>query len=114
MNLDGWHPRKVPITSGLMRQKKQSLRGHFQWLEPLLQSGMLPSNCGRPNRITTEALVAYVKTFRGLDFANDTGIASFLYDEMGFIPELSPQGNKFRARDGGPSAVKGLGIPSTP
>jgi|SRR6516164_4132783 len=65
---------------------------------------------GRPNRITTEALVAYVKTFRGLDYANNEGIASFLYDEMGFIPKLSPEGNKFRARDGGP-AVRGWEFP---
>ena len=39
MNLGDWHPREVPVTPALMRQKKESLRGNFQWFEPLLQSG---------------------------------------------------------------------------
>jgi hypothetical protein len=111
MNLGDWHPREVPVTPGLMRQKKESLRGNFQWFEPLLQSGTLPANYGRPNRIATEDLVAYVKTFRGLDYATDESIASFLYDEMGFIPKLSPEGNKFRARDGGSIALRGWEFP---
>ena len=101
MDLGDWHPREVPITSGLMRQKKESLRGNFQWVEPLLQSGMLPANANRPNRITTEALLAYVKTFRGLEFATDESIASFLYNEIGFIAKLSPEGNRFRGANGG-------------
>ena len=102
MNLGDWHPREVPITTGLMRQKKESLRGNHQWLEPLLQSGTLPANYGRPNRITTGELLRYVKAFRGLDYATEESIASFLYDEMGFIPKLSPEGNKFRGSNGGP------------
>src|SRR5262249_11877928 len=44
MDLGDWHPREVPVTRGLMKQKKESLRGHFQWMEPLLQSGELPAN----------------------------------------------------------------------
>ena len=102
MNLDDWHPREVPITAGLMRQKKESLRGNHQWFEPLLQSGTLPANYGRPNRITTGELLRYVKTFRGLEYATDESVASFLYDEMRFIPKLSPEGNKFRGSNGGP------------
>jgi hypothetical protein len=102
LDLGHWHPSEVPITTGLMRQKKESLRGNFQWLEPLLQSGTLPDNYGRPNRITTGELLRYVKTFRGLEYATDESIASFLYDEMGFIPELAPEGNKFRGSNGGP------------
>jgi hypothetical protein len=102
MNLSDWHPREVPITTGLIRQKKESLRGNFQWFEPLLQSGTLPANYGRNNRITTDELLRYVKTFRGLEYATDESIASFLYDEMGFIPELAPEGNKFRGKNGGP------------
>jgi hypothetical protein len=102
MNLADWHPREVPITTGLMRQKKESLRGNFQWLEPLLQSGTLSANYGRPNRITTGELLRYVKTFRGLEYATDESIASFLYDDMRFIPELAPEGNKFRGKNGGP------------
>ena len=102
MNLGDWHPREVPVTPGLMRQKKESLRGNFQWFEPLLQSGTLPANFGRPNRITTGELLRYVRTFRGLEYATDESIASFLYDEMGFIPELAPEGNKFRGSHGGP------------
>jgi hypothetical protein len=102
MNLGDWHPREVPITTGLMRQKKESLRGNFQWLEPLLQSGTLPANYGRPNRITTGELLHYVKTFRGLEYATDESIASFLYDDMCFIPKLAPEGNKFRGSNGGP------------
>src|SRR5262249_27446326 len=101
MPLGDWHPREVPVTTGLMRQKKESLRGNFQWFEPLLQSGTLPAYCGRPDRIITEDLLAYVKTFRGLDYASDESIASFLYDEMHFIPKLSPEGNKFRIGGGG-------------
>jgi hypothetical protein len=31
MELGDWHPREVPTTLGLMRQKKESLRGNFQW-----------------------------------------------------------------------------------
>ena len=111
MGLGDWHPREVPVTPGLMRQKKESLHGNFQWFEPLLQSGALPANFGRPNRIATEDLLAYVKTFRGLDYATDESIASFLYDEMGFIPKLSPEGNKFRARDGGSTALRGWEFP---
>ena len=65
----------------------------------------------RPDRIATEDLVAYVKTFRGLDYATDESIASFLYDEMRFIPQLSPEGNKFRARDGGSTALRGWEFP---
>jgi hypothetical protein len=99
MNLGDWHPREVPITPGLMRQKKESLRGNFQ---PLLQSGTLPANFGRPNRITTGELLRYVKTFRGLEYATDGSIASFLYDDMHFIPKLAPEGHKFRGSNGGP------------
>jgi Family of unknown function (DUF5906) len=102
MKLGDWHPREVPVTKGLMRQKKESLRGNFQWLEPLLQPGELPANFGRPNRITTDNLLAYVKTFRGLEYATEESIASFLYDDMGFIPELAPEGNRFRGKRGGP------------
>ena len=109
MDLGDWHPREVPVTKGLMRQKKESLRGNYQWLEPLLQSGMLPANCERSNRVLTEDLIEYVKTFRGLEYANDNSIATFLYDDMGFIPALSPEGNKFRVKGVGP----GLGISST-
>src|SRR5262249_24159576 len=49
MNLGDWHPREIPTTPGLLRQKKESLRGHHQWFEPLLQSGTLPAYCGRPD-----------------------------------------------------------------
>ena len=101
LDLGDWHPREVPVTRGLMRQKKESLRGNFQWYEPLLQSGTLPATFKQPNRIITEALVKYVRTFRGLEFASDQSIATFLYDDMGFIPALSPEGNKFRASKGG-------------
>jgi hypothetical protein len=38
MKLGDWHPREVPTTTGLMRQKKESLRGNYQWFEALLQS----------------------------------------------------------------------------
>ena len=64
-----------------MRQKKESLRGNFLWFEPLLQSGTLPAPVSntRPNRITTESLLAYVKTFRSLEHATEESIASFLY-----------------------------------
>jgi hypothetical protein len=58
-------PREVPVTPALMRQKKESLRGHHQWFEPLLQSGTLPTYCGRPDRILTEDLLAYVKATEG-------------------------------------------------
>jgi hypothetical protein len=101
MDLGDWHPREVPTTAGLMRQKKESLRGNYQWFEALLQSGQLPANAGRPNRIFTEDLITYVKTFRGLEYATDESIASFLYGEMGFVAELAPQGNRFRAQKGG-------------
>src|SRR5262249_37050599 len=101
MDLGDWHPREVPTTAGLMRQKKESLRGNYQWFEALLQAGMLPVNADRPNRILTGSLLAYVKTFRGLEYATDESIASFLYGEMGFTSKLSPQGNRFRASKGG-------------
>jgi hypothetical protein len=102
MNLGDWHPREVPTTAGLMRQKKESLRGNHQWFEALLQSGTLPANMdNRPNRIVTEDLVAYVQTFRGLDYATDESIAGFLYREMGLRPELAPQGNRCRESNGG-------------
>jgi hypothetical protein len=102
MPLGDWHPRDVPVTAGLMRQKKASLRGNFQWLEPLLQSGVLPVIGGsRPNRIATHALVDYVKTFRGLESATDESIAGFLYDEMAFSAQLSPEGNRYRGGRGG-------------
>jgi hypothetical protein len=65
MPLGDWHPREVPVTPALMRQKKESLRGHHQWFEPLLQSGTLPTYCGRPDRILTEDLLAYVKATEG-------------------------------------------------
>jgi hypothetical protein len=93
-----WCLSQGSLTTGLIRQKKESLRGNFQWLEPLLQSGTLPAYCGRPNRILTADLLAYVKTFRGLEYATEESIASFLYDEMRFIPKLSPEGNKFRSK----------------
>jgi hypothetical protein len=44
----------------------------------------------------------YVKTFRGLEYATEESIASFLYDDMHFIPKLAPEGNKFRGSQGGP------------
>jgi len=101
MDLGDWHPREIPTTAGLMRQKKESLRGNYQWFEALLQAGQLPVNAGRPNRIFTDDLLAYVKNFRGLEYATDESIASFLYGEMGFVAELSPEGNRFRAAKGG-------------
>ena len=101
LDLGDWHPREVPVTPALMRQKKESLRGHHQWFEPLLQSGVLPTYCGRPDRILSEDLLAYVKAFRGLEYASEESIASFLYDEMGFIPKPWPEGNKFRVGGGG-------------
>jgi len=101
MELGDWHPREVPTTAGLMRQKKESLRGNFQWFEALLQSGTLPAIADRPNRILTENLLHYVKAFRGLEYATEESIANFLYGEMGFVSALSPQGNKFRASKGG-------------
>jgi Family of unknown function (DUF5906) len=101
MPLGDWHPREVPVTPALMRQKKESLRGHHQWFEPLLQSATLPTYCGRPDRILSEDLLAYVKAFRGLEYASEESIASFLYDEMGFIPKPWPEGNKFRVGGGG-------------
>src|SRR5262249_37859853 len=64
-------------------------------------AGMLPVNADRPNRILTGSLLAYVKTFRALEYATDESIASFLYGEMGFTSKLSPQGNRFRASKGG-------------
>jgi hypothetical protein len=102
MPLGDWHPREVPTTAGLMRQKKESLRGNFQWFEALLQAGHLPRNENRPNRISSSYLLRYVKGFRGLEYATEESIATFLYGEMGFISDLSPQGNRFRAGGGGP------------
>jgi hypothetical protein len=103
MDLGDWHPREIPVTRGLMRQKKESLRGNFQWLEPLLQSGELPSNYDdRPNQILSAALVEYVQTFRGMEYATNESISGFLYEEMGFVADRWPQGNKFRAPKGGP------------
>jgi hypothetical protein len=59
-------------------------------------------NCeGRRNRITTEDLLEYVKTFRGLEYATDESIAGFLYEEMGFKRGKSPEGNRFRLPKGG-------------
>jgi hypothetical protein len=101
MDLGDWHPREVPTTAGLMRQKKESLRGNYQWFEALLQTGMLPTNMERTNRIATASLRAYVKTFRGLEYATEESIASFLYQEMGFVAELAPQGNRCRESKGG-------------
>jgi hypothetical protein len=100
-DLHDCHPREIPVTPGLLRQKKESLRGHHQWLEPLLQSGTLPANHGRPNRITTSDLLAYVKAFRGLEYASEESMASFLYDEMRFARGLAPEGNRFRGAKGG-------------
>jgi hypothetical protein len=102
MNLGDWHPREVPTTSGLMRQKKESLRGNYQWFEALLQAGFLPRNEKRPNRISTYHLLKFIKGFRGLDYATEESLSSFLYGEMGFIPALSPQGNRYRGSNGGP------------
>jgi hypothetical protein len=102
MDLGDWHPREIPITRGLMKQKKESLRGHFQWFEGLLQAGGLPgAERRRPNRISTEDLLKYVKTFRGLEYATEESVASFLYGEMGLSSKLSPQGNKYRGSNGG-------------
>jgi hypothetical protein len=60
-----------------------------------------PEIVKRAAEILTEDLIEYVKTFRGLEYATDNSIATFLYDDMGFIPALSPEGNKFR--------IKGVG-----
>src|SRR6516164_6045343 len=54
------------------------------------------------NRITTGELLRYVKTFRGLEYATDGSIASFLYDDMHFIPKLAPEGHKLGGSNGGP------------
>jgi hypothetical protein len=65
MDLGDWHPREVPTTRGLMRQKKESLRGHYQWLEPLLQSGELPMNyMNRPDQVLSSPLPANGAGFR--------------------------------------------------
>jgi hypothetical protein len=86
-----------------MKQKKESLRGHHQWMEPLLQSGELPMNYKeRPDWVLSSVLLDYARPFRGLDHATNESIASFLYDEMGFSPKLHPKGNKFRDGNGGP------------
>jgi hypothetical protein len=111
MDLGNWHPREVPMTKGLMQQKKQSLRGHWQWLEPLLQSGVLPDNCEQPCRILTEDLVSYVRTFRGQEYATDESIAGFLYNDIGLSSELWPKGNRFRVGGGGP---RGWHLPQPP
>lgn len=102
MDLGDWHPREVPMTPGLMRQKKQSLKGHFKWLEPMLQSGELPAYYKSPGWILTDVLVAHVKTFRGLEEASDESITGWLKEEMGFSGESYPKGNKFRVAGGGP------------
>jgi hypothetical protein len=102
MPLGDWHPRDIPTTTGLMRQKKESLRGNYQWFEAVLQSGMLPRNEERPYRISTAILLHYIKSFRGLDYSNEETLSSFLYREMNFSPELAPQGNRYRAKRGGP------------
>jgi hypothetical protein len=103
LDLKDWHPREVPMTTGLMQQKKQSLRGHYQWFEALLQSGELPATYeGRPNYILIAALITFVKTFRGLEYTTDESISGFLYDDMGFVAELvSKGGNKFSVGGGG-------------
>jgi Bifunctional DNA primase/polymerase, N-terminal/Primase C terminal 2 (PriCT-2)/Family of unknown function (DUF5906) len=41
-NLGNWHPRMIYETRGLLEQKEQSLSPLEQWLEQLLQEGVLP------------------------------------------------------------------------
>ncbi len=69
MPLGDWHPREIPMTAGLMRQKKESLRGNFQWLEPLLQSGTLPANCGK-HGISSATFYKWKAKYGGLDISD--------------------------------------------
>ena len=103
MDLGDWHPREVPMTRGLMQPEEAkacaaTINGSRRCCNPV---GYRYQSLVGPTGSTTENLLAYVKTFRGLEHATEGSIASFLYGEMGFISELSPQGNRFRGSRGG-------------
>jgi hypothetical protein len=61
-NLGDWHPREIPQTEGLQRQKQQSMKGLEQWFTEILQNGSLPRGSFRSkdatyNFATTRILV---------------------------------------------------------
>jgi hypothetical protein len=97
MDLEEWHPRMIYRTAALMHQKKVSLRGNRQWYEVLLQRGSLPKPIpNRPDRIITDDLIEWARTFRGCEYLNDTSLSEFLRSEVGFTEE-----NRFRLPKGG-------------
>jgi hypothetical protein len=46
-----------------------------------------------------------------MEYATSESVSAFLYDEMGFVPKLYPQGNKICAPKGGP---RGWAFPKLP
>ncbi len=97
LDLGGWHPRLIYRTAALTRQKKVSLRGNRQWFEVLLQRGALPKPlAGQPRRIKTDDLIEWARGYRGCEYLNDTSLAEFLREEMGFT-----DANRYRLPKGG-------------
>src|SRR5262249_16811054 len=55
-HLGDWHPRQIYQTKALREQKEHSLSGEDEWLEAVLQEGIIPGRTDRPDRSDTKNL----------------------------------------------------------
>jgi hypothetical protein len=75
--LKGWHPKQVYKTEASVEQKQHSLRGLDEWMETILQSGVLPgAQRDYPNRSLMQDLEA---SARGFDrYTNKTQVGNYI------------------------------------
>jgi hypothetical protein len=76
-NIEGWSPEPVPVTTALIAQKRLSLPEEVQWLENVLQRGVLPVPVpGYPNRCASNELLKDLREF--FPYANSKVMAEVL------------------------------------
>ena len=81
--IDDWDAEAFPITTALMKQKRQTLRGFDKAFEGWLQTGVLPRTEwweGRdyPNCAPTEAMIKDVRRLRGMEHEADAAMKGYL------------------------------------
>jgi hypothetical protein len=97
-DLGDWHPRRVPATEGLQKQKALSLPPLARWMELMLQDGKLP-NWDNSRFVTTDHLMEDVRkrvSRHEVNYIGDEKLADYLRDEW------KGRVTKHRTPNGGP------------
>ncbi len=86
IELGEWHPREVYETEALREQKVHSLTGEQEWLESVLQEGVIPGRDDRLDRSTANSLVTDARAqIPSLRYITKTKFGIFLRKEAGCI-----------------------------